>query len=194
MNKVVQKVVVASTNPVKVSAALHGLQAMFPQYEFVAEPISVPSGVSDQPMTDTETLTGAFNRVSNAFEAQPTADFWVGIEGGVQTLHTDLAAFAWIVVRSKKLVGKARTGMFFLPPAVAELVQQGVELGEADDRVFGHTNSKQKGGAIGLLTQNVVDRADLYEQAVKLALVPFRNEELYLQHQEASVSLKPEHF
>ncbi|MBC3540891.1 inosine/xanthosine triphosphatase [Rufibacter sediminis] len=181
MNKVVQKVVVASTNPVKVEAALSGLQAMFPQHEFQVEPISVPSGVADQPMSDTETLTGAFNRMCNAFDAHPQADFWVGIEGGVQALHQELAAFAWIVVRAQGLVGKARSGMFFLPPAVANLVHQGVELGEADDRVFGQANSKQNGGAIGILTDNVVDRKSLYEQTMKLALVPFKNETLYIQ-------------
>ncbi|RNI28677.1 inosine/xanthosine triphosphatase [Rufibacter latericius] len=180
MNKVVQKVVVASTNPVKLKAVQSGLQAMFPEQEFTVEAISVPSEVADQPMSDTETLTGAFNRVCNALDAYPQADYWVGIEGGVQMLHDELAAFAWIVVRTPRLVGKARSGMFFLPKAVAELVQQGVELGEADDRVFGHSNSKQNGGAIGLLTDNVVDRKQLYEQAVKLALVPFKNESLYL--------------
>ncbi|ALI98707.1 inosine/xanthosine triphosphatase [Rufibacter tibetensis] len=182
MQRVVQKVVVASTNPVKVNAALSGLQAMFPHYEFKAEPISVPSGVADQPMSDSETLTGALNRVNNAVAHHPDADFWIGIEGGVETLHHELAAFAWIVVRTQNLIGKARSGMFFLPQAVADLVQQGLELGEADDRVFGHTNSKQKGGAIGILTNNVVDRKELYEQAVKLALVPFKNEALYLQN------------
>lgn len=179
MNKVVLKVVVGSTNPVKVKAVYSGLQAMFPQHEFLVESVSVPSGVADQPLTDTETLTGAFNRMNNAYEAFPEADFWVGIEGGVQSLHVELASFAWIVVRTKNLVGKARSGMFFLPQAVAELVKQGVELGVADDQVFGQTNSKQKGGAIGILTDNVVDRTELYEQATKLALVPFKNEALY---------------
>jgi non-canonical (house-cleaning) NTP pyrophosphatase len=52
-------------------------------------------------------------------------------------------------------------------------------LGEADDIVFGRSNSKQKEGAIGLLTGNVVDRAGLYEHAVILALVPFKNVALY---------------
>jgi non-canonical (house-cleaning) NTP pyrophosphatase len=75
--------------------------------------------------------------------------------------------------------GKARTGVFFLPKAVAQLVQRGVELGEADDRVFGRINSKQGNGAIGLLTDDVIDRVQYYEHAVILALVPFKNSQLY---------------
>jgi non-canonical (house-cleaning) NTP pyrophosphatase len=76
-------------------------------------------------------------------------------------------------------LGQARSGTFLLPPAVADLVRQGVELGEADDRVFGRQNSKQANGAIGLLTGDVIDRVALYEHAVILALVPFLRPDLY---------------
>jgi len=85
----------------------------------------------------------------------------------------------WVVVRSGDRVGKARTGTFFLPAPVADLVRQGKELGEADDIIFGRSNSKQENGAIGLLTGNVIDRTQLYEHAVVLALVPFKNVGLY---------------
>lgn len=172
-------VVVASRNPVKINAALDGFQRMFPHYHFTAAPLDVPSGVADQPMSDEETLKGAYNRVENAFAAQQEADFWIGIEGGVAKIENSLAAFAWVVVKTKDLTGKARSGLFFLPPAVQELIDQGMELGTADDIVFGHNNSKQKGGAVGLLTGHVVDRKELYEQAVILALIPFKNKTIY---------------
>ena len=76
-------------------------------------------------------------------------------------------------------MGKGRTGAFFLPESVANLVRHGKELGEADDIVFGRSNSKQANGAIGILTGDVVDRTQLYEQAVILALIPFKNPQLY---------------
>lgn len=172
-------IVVASHNPVKVAAALQGFQKMFPDTCFKAVPVSVASGVADQPMTDAETLAGARNRVRNATVQHPDADFWIGIEGGVEPHDGELTSFAWIVVRSGEMEGKARSGVFFLPPAVAQLVAQGMELGDADDVVFKKQNSKQETGAIGLLTHNVVDRRQLYEQAVVLALVRFWNEALY---------------
>jgi len=59
-------------------------------------------------------------------------------------------------------------------------VNSGLELGEADDLVFGQANSKQKNGAIGLLTNDVLNRTTLYEQAVIMALIPFKNPHLYL--------------
>ena len=172
-------IVVASTNPVKAQATLHGFQRMFPQETFSVVPVSAPSGVSDQPMNSADTLQGALNRAAAVQTLQPQGDFWVGIEGGVEEDAGGLAAFAWVAVLSSSASGKARTGTFFLPPRVAELVRQGKELGEADDIVFGAVNSKQQNGAIGLLTGDVIDRAALYEHAVVLALVAFKNPALY---------------
>ncbi len=173
------RLVIASTNPVKVQAAANGFRRLFPHEPIETRVVSVPSGVSVQPRSDTETLLGALNRADNARHTLPNADYWIGIEGGIQDDGDDMLAFAWIVIRSRDQLGKARTGAFCLPPAVADLVRQGKELGEADDLVFGQTNSKQNDGAVGLLTGNVIDRAQLYEHAMILALIPFKNEALY---------------
>ena len=176
--------VIASTNPIKVQAAVYGFQRLFPGSELNVIAVSVSSEVAHQPMSDEETLRGAVNRSANARAAYPNADYWIGIEGGVQPIGSEMTAFAWIVVRSKEMIGKGRTGTFFLPPAVAELIRQGKELGEADDIVFGRLNSKQDNGAVGLLTDDVIDRAQLYEHAMILALIPFKNKALYTRQGE----------
>lgn len=172
-------IVLASNNPVKVRATLNGFRRMFPSEEFKVETVSVSSGVNSQPLSNEETLQGALNRVRNAAKLIQDADYWVGIEGGVEENNREMTAFAWIVVSSKNLVGKGRTGTFFLPDEVANLIRQGKELGEADDIVFDRSNSKQDNGAVGILTENVIDRMQLYEHAVILALVSFKNVELY---------------
>jgi inosine/xanthosine triphosphatase len=172
-------IVVASNNPVKVQATLNGFQSIFPEEEFRAVTVSVPSNVAEQPFSSEETLQGAFNRSSNAAQKMPDADFWIGIEGGVEENAGDLAAFAWIVVQSANRIGKSRTGTFYLPPEVAYWVRQGKELGEADDLVFNRSNSKQENGAVGILTTDALNRAQLYEVGVLLALIPFKNPDLY---------------
>ncbi|MDP3726636.1 MAG: inosine/xanthosine triphosphatase [bacterium] len=175
-----QKIIVASKNPVKINAALSGFQKMFPDHTFDIEGVSVASGVSNQPQSDAETLQGAHQRVEHARIQYPNADFWVGIEGGIEHKNKEMEAFAWIVVHAKEGgASKGRTGTFFLPPRVAELILEGKELGEADDIVFGTTNSKQANGAIGLLTNNVIHRERYYTEALVLALIPFKNRELY---------------
>ena len=174
-----KKIVVASQNPVKIEAALRGFRKVFPDEEFVAEGVRVPSGVSVQPMTDSETLQGALNRADGARKLVPEADYWAGIEGGVEEHGDEIVAFAWIVVCTKNHTGRGRSAAFFLPQSITELVRQGKELGDADDIVFQRNNSKQANGAIGILTGDAVDRTDLYEMAVIMALVPFRNQDLY---------------
>lgn len=174
-----QKIVVASKNPVKIQAAKIGFEKMFPEGIFELEGCAVPSGVSDQPMSDQETLDGAWNRVRGAKAQIPEANFWIGIEGGIEQKGDDMLAMAWVAILSKDQKGHARSGAFPLPPEVVRLINEGKELGEADDIVFKDSNSKQKGGAVGLLTNQLMDRCGLYADTVVLALIPFINKNLY---------------
>jgi len=173
------RVVVASHNPVKIEAVRSGFQRMFPHSQIEVISVNVPSGVGIQPLSDAETLQGALNRARAARRQLPAADYWAGVEGGVEEKDGTMSAFAWVVILSAGGCGKARSATFDLPPALADLVRQGVELGEADDRLFGRHNSKQQNGAVGLLTGDVIDRAAYYEQPVILALIPFKNPRLY---------------
>ncbi len=174
-----KKVVVSSLNPVKLEAVQNGFLRLFHHDNFEFIKINVDSGVSDQPMTDMESRNGALNRALNARMVIPDGDFWVGVEGGCDYLDGDMVAFAWIVVQGSENRGSARTALFRLPKEVQRLVESGLELGLADDEVFGEENSKQNSGAVGLLTGDVVTRTSLYEQAVILALIPFKNQDLY---------------
>ncbi len=171
------RVIVASKNPVKVNASRAGFETYFDAV--VVESCDVDSGVSDQPISDAETLNGARTRAANARKLFPDADFWVGIEGGIDRGDQGLTAFAWIVVQGKNSSGESRTCTFQLPPKVAELIDEGYELGVANDMLFDAHNSKQNTGAVGLLTHNKVTRTGLYVQAVQLALVPLLNAEMY---------------
>ena len=175
------KVIVGSKNPAKIAAVEQAFSKVFPGRDLNISGHSAESGVGDQPMGDHETLTGAFNRARYCRQAIPDADFWVGLEGGCQFDGEDLEAFAWMVVISLSIEGKARTSTFILPPSVAKLVKGGMELGHADDLVFKRENSKQKNGAVGILTNDLIDRSSYYEQALILALIPFMNKEIYNQ-------------
>lgn len=174
-----QSIIVASENPVKVDAVGGAFARAVGDIEFELTGVAVDSGVADQPRSDAETLAGAETRAREAEKNRPDADYWVGVEGGIEDGAQGMKAFAWVVVRSGFGVGRARSGTFFLPDRVAELVRSGTELGEADDIVFGRSNSKQEEGAVGILTRGVIDRRSLYEHAVVLALAPLQNPLLY---------------
>jgi inosine/xanthosine triphosphatase len=128
-------------------------------------------------MTDQETRQGARNRVSNARLNHPDADYWVGLEGGLDLFDGDLMAFAWMVVAGRDdRISETRSATLPLPPEVQKLVFAGMELGEANDRVFSTLNSKQGGGAYGLLTGGLMTRESIYTQTLILALIPFVHE------------------
>ncbi|KAF0683922.1 Aste57867_24003 [Aphanomyces stellatus] len=175
------RIVVASKNPVKLGAARDGFEKIFPDQPCTVSGVDVPSGVNAQPMTSQETLDGAMNRVVAARTLAPDADFWMGIEGGVERCGEDaMEVFAWIVVQSADgKQGMSKTANFYLPSDVVQLVLEGLELGHADDRVFGHSNSKQKNGSVGILTGDLITRQTYYEHAVIMALIPFKNAQFH---------------
>lgn len=177
MSHRVLKVVVTSFNPVKIAAVRQAFLSQFPLCEAKIIPVRVDSGVADQPMTDGETRQGARNRVANARLKIPDADYWVGLEGGLDFFDQQLMAFAWMVVASfDNRNSETRSATLPLPPEIQALVAAGWELGEANDRVFSTLNSKQAGGAYGLLTGGLITRESIYTQTLVLALIPFVHE------------------
>lgn len=174
-------IIVASQNPSKIEAAGLGFRQFFPEDELVVEGVKSQSGVPDQPMNDAETFRGALNRCLDIRRRCPEADYWVAMEGGIHKQYDQMEAFAWIVIFSAEFDfrGIARTASFSLPPRIRSLIEEGYELGVADDMVFERNNSKHKNGAVGILTHDLIDRANYYAHAVVLALIPFKNPELY---------------
>ncbi|MDR7128551.1 inosine/xanthosine triphosphatase [Algoriphagus sp. 4150] len=172
-------VIVGSKNIVKVACTESAFTEAF-SAGFTVNGINAASQVSDQPVGNEETYLGARNRVINSKKAFPEADYWVGIEGGIESDERGMFAFAWIYIEHKSgLHGKAKTGTFYLPEAIANLIHSGLELGEADDQFFAQENSKQNGGAVGILTRGAITRQTYYTQAIVLALIPFLNKELF---------------
>ena len=174
------KIIIASKNPVKTNAIQNGFARVFPTEvcEYIHE--SVPSGVSDQPMTEEETMCGAKNRTRAAQALHPDADYYVGIEGGIVPQGEDMEVIAIVSILGKDgLEGRAQASTFFLPLPLIQLIKEGKELSHAVDVLFEKNNSGHQNGCIGILTHNVLDRTSYYTEAVILALIPFVNRDLY---------------
>jgi len=170
-------VAVASQNPAKMRAVQEAFALQFPGASVGYTAAEVDSGVSDQPLSDEETRRGAQNRAKNACQKHPDKDYWVGLEGGVEAFGDQLMTFAWMaVLDGDGRLSTARTVSLPLPPAVRELIDQGMELGEANDQVFSTVNSKHEGGAFGLLTDGRYTREGVYTEALVMALLPFVHE------------------
>lgn len=166
------KVIVASLNPAKLDAARQALALLFPEYPPDIAGMAVPSGVAAQPMSDEETRRGARNRALAAQRQAPGADVWIGMEGGIDRVAGRTLTFAWLQVLGPGLDNAARSASLTLPAVVAEALARGEELGDAMDRLFRLTNCKRQGGAIGVLTGNLLDRRSVYRDTLLLALAP----------------------
>lgn len=175
-NQAIIHIIVASLNPAKINAVKSAFEQLFPNHRLQLQGVTVDSGVAAQPMSDDETKQGALNRVHHAEQAHPGADFYVGLEAGIEHGMT----FAWMMVKSAEQYGESRSASLMLPPAINQRLHANNELGEIMDEVFGTDNIKQKGGAISLLTQHHLTRSSVYHQALILALVPFLHPELFM--------------
>lgn len=176
------RIIVGSQNPAKLEAVSLAFAAFFPEASFELQPLTVPSGVNAQPLSDAETLKGAANRAKAARALEPDADYWVGIEGGLQPIPQEperFLSFCWVVVLGRERSGRARSASYELPKAICDLIRQGMELGDADDLIFGVSGSKRQNGGVGLLTAGRVTRSQFYAEAVKLALIPFVQSDLF---------------
>lgn len=166
------QIAVASANPAKIEAVklcfIEWLLSVDPRIQVSVQGFATRSGVSAQPLNSAETLQGAHNRLAH-LEQLVKADFYVSIEAGLD----DALTFAWILIKHQGHLGMSRSASLMLPPAALALIEQGMELGDAMDKLYGTANIKQAGGAIGLLTENRLSRSSVYQQALTLALIPF---------------------
>lgn len=157
-----------SRNPVKVSATERALS------DAAVDPLSVDSGVSEQPTGHAETARGAVTRAERAFAAGDY-DLGVGIEGGVARL--DAAEGRWLVMWAAatdgEQVGRGAGPSLRLPDAIAERVEAGEELGPVMDDVLGEDDVARRQGAAGALSGGVIDRESALRHALGGALGPF---------------------
>ena len=110
-----KKVIIGSTNPVKLETTKEAFALMFPNelFEFIAH--SAESNVPDQPFENVETKLGATNRSSDCRKKYPDADYFVGLEGGLEEVNGEYWAFAWMCVQNiDGKYGYGRTSSFLL--------------------------------------------------------------------------------
>jgi inosine/xanthosine triphosphatase len=173
------KVAIGSKNPVKIKAVKEAFRLVWPEKKFTFEAVEVQSGVSDQPMSDEESIIGARNRAKRSREIL-SAEYGVGIEGGMQQIGKKWWDCGVIVVQRRDgKEGIASSIRMEVPQKMLNLIMQGMELGEACDIIFKKKNSKQNMGHFGLMTNGVISRQHGYRDGVVAALAVFLHPDLF---------------
>jgi inosine/xanthosine triphosphatase len=174
-------VLVGSKNPVKIESVKEAFEKYFPDVTVLG--VEVSSGVSDQPVND-DTFKGAKNRADALYRINELnkldAQFFVGIEGGIINICDKWFSLGCIcIINDEGKVGFGTSSHFSLPKKIIDKLLSGIELGKVIDSLTDQHNSKQKSGAIGYLTKEVITRKDLYAQGIITALIPFINADLF---------------
>jgi inosine/xanthosine triphosphatase len=180
------KIFVASSNPVKANSLRIAAAETFPDVE--VKGIEVPSGVSEQPMTDQETRNGSINRAKNlkelvladpeifSLDLEKDEFLFVGAEGGVDSLsfsgnERELWSTVWISVLDKDdRIYSSNGARFKVPQIISDKLLAGGEMGPVVAELFKESDIKRKRGAIGVITKNFIDRTEEYVGIAKLAL------------------------
>lgn len=156
------KIIVGSKNPTKLNA----VRNIFPEEEIIG--LDVESHVSAQPFSDQETLQGAINRAKQCASTEVDA-FGIGLEGGVMYVGEDLYLCNWGALVTPD--GKTYTSSgarVLLPKEIEKKLKEGIELGEIMDAYANKSGVSKKEGAIGIFTNNLLSRSEMFAQVVLL--------------------------
>lgn len=161
-------IAIGTKNKAKIAAVEETAKQYFENIVF--EYSSVPSGVSEQPFSDAETRQGAINRAINTRNATG-ADLSFGLEGGVYELDGAVYCCNWgaVAIKDGPVISSSGAS-FVLPEEIAEQLRAGKELGPVMEAFTKSKDIRQHAGAIGIFTDGLVDRKEMFEHIVALLI------------------------
>jgi inosine/xanthosine triphosphatase len=157
------KIAIGSLNPTKVQA----VEKVFKDDTVLS--ISVPSDVSNQPLTDDETMKGAINRAYHS-RTESKADMGIGLEGGVIISGDKLLLCNWGALAYNGGVLVASGAKILLPSEFIPALQDGRELAELMEGYTKKKDIRSKEGAIGIFTNGRITRQQMFEHVCELLL------------------------
>jgi inosine/xanthosine triphosphatase len=165
------KIAIGSQNPAKVKAVQSAFEQM--GYTIKVSGFDAPSGVSNQPISDAETMQGALNRAKYVM-TKGSFDYGIGLEGGVEeTPYGMFLCNFGAVVHSSGAMNIGGGVRILLPQSIADDIHLGKELGDVMDEWVGRHGISKKEGAIGIFTKGHIDRSDMFRDTTICAFSKF---------------------
>ncbi len=171
-------VAVGTKNPAKLEGVRNAFSRHFPDLEL--RPVDSSSVAKAQPRGLEEMTGGAITRAKFAL-SKVGGDFGVGVEAGIFAIgdvyfdHQQAA-----IVNPSGRVSLGHSAGYMLPRAAMEdMIKEGKELEQWAERLSGINQIGDKGGLIHFLTKGKMTRAELTEQCVLTALIPWLHRSVY---------------
>lgn len=159
---------IGTKNKAKVGAVESVATNYYENIDFIH--INVASNVSEQPFSNEETRQGAINRAKNCLQ-ESNADMAFGLEGGVQEIDGIMYCVNWgAVALQNGSVYTAQGASFMLPEEIAVQLKEGRELGPVMDTFVNKQNIRHHEGAIGIFTDGLINRKEMFEHIVTLLI------------------------
>jgi len=156
-------IIIGSLNPTKVGA----VKNVFRNY--IVNGMNVPSNVSNQPLTDQETMEGAINRANNA-RVEGNSEIGIGLEGGVIIENDRLFLCNWGALVYEQGTILASGAKILLPNEFISELQNGTELAVLMERYTNKKDIRSKEGAVGIFTNGRITRTQIFEHICELLL------------------------
>jgi inosine/xanthosine triphosphatase len=202
-----KSIAVGSTRGPKLDAVHDALKLcaghLNPNAQFEVLGFAVDSGVGHTPLSSAESMRGARQRAEALMQMASgkgeTYQYFVGLEGGLEVMQSDesnerdgedtdplgndgrrvfLESWAYVSDGSRGHFG--RSGGIELPPALAhEVLDKGVELASAIDKLAGIAGIRDNQGAWGVLSNHFITRREAFRIALVAAFAPFYNVNLF---------------
>lgn len=178
-------IAIGTTNIIKIQAVKEVMQdyPMFAAATFFS--FSVPSEISDQPLSLEEIILGAKNRAKNAFRACDSCNYSFGIESGLFEANGSTTGFFEACICCIYDGLNNHIGLscgFEIPSQILSLViDKKMELSQACHQSGITTNPKlgSAEGLVGILSKGRITRKEYTKQCVVTALMQIENAHLY---------------
>ncbi|MET0785975.1 MAG: DUF84 family protein [Paenisporosarcina sp.] len=166
------KIGIGTKNTAKTSAVKRLCQLHFQNpliYEFKANSL-----VSEQPLSDEETLLGAKNRALHVLELSDV-QLAFGLEGGVKEMNGQMYICNWGALALRDgTVFIAGGAQIPLPEEVAKSIREGLELGPTMEVYTQRVGISHSEGAVGIFTEGLVNRQEMFEHILKMLIGQYK--------------------
>lgn len=158
-----KKIAIGSTNPVKIQAVKNAVN----DEKVLVVSCTAISKVRPQPLSDEETLQGAINRGKDCL-AKTDAALGIGLEAGIVLLNNQVYLCHWGAIVDRNQSTYVTNGpLILLPAEYREPLWKGQNLEDIMHQTTGIQSLGAKEGAIGVFTQNFLNREQVLTQMVK---------------------------
>ena len=174
-----KKIIVCSTSKLKSEIVTAAFRAVFPGTVFSVTTLDL-EGEGAEPVGEDQLRSAIVNHMQEARKIESAADFYIAMEGGVRVYEKSVDEISMVIIEDGNgYQSVSLSASFPVPPLVVGKVLNGVPFADAVNETYGTKDVKNTNGFVGLLTDDKVNKFDLYFQPTVIALSKFKKGEWF---------------